>query len=338
VRIALIASCIVGLGCGSTTPDAADGGVETSLLDDPLGELPERLSQVGLYLAMDTRTAASAAHPYRPAWELWSSGSHKVRHVVLPAPIDNADSDAWTFPLGTLLFKTFSYGDLEGDDRPVETRLIRLTEEGWEYAVYAWDPLGDEAHLLPSQRAPLPVGVVDADGHEFEHMIPSTLQCRTCHEAGTSVVLGLSELQLNALFDGDVTQLEAFADAGLLASGLPEDPDRVVHEDLRTKQVLGYLEGNCTHCHNGLPGESNSFDLRHPVALDNLIDQPTESSASGSGIRVVSGDPDASIMVQAMLVDGVTGGLMPMPPLGVDRRDDDAIELIRLWITELAPP
>ena len=101
-----------------------------------------------------------------------------------------------------------------------------------------------------------------------------------------------------------------------------------------TSQVLGYLVGNCTHCHNGTNGAASSFDLRPEVALRNLIDQPTASSATADGIRVVPGEPEQSVLYLA-----VRGGsdfeVKDMPPLGVARRDDAAIQLLRNWILEL---
>jgi hypothetical protein len=335
-------------GGGHAEPDAGepDGGRgdagwpgASTLIEDPLGELPALLSEVGLFVDMLQREPAPEARRYRPAWELWSNGSEKERHILLGGPIDNGLREAWDFAPGTLVFKTFLYEDAAEAARPLETRLIRRHPSGWDYAVYQWNDAGTDATLLPPDRAPIPVPVSDAAGETFEHVIPSTYQCRTCHESGTAVVLGFTELQLSGTFEGsaqgDLSQLEQLAEAGWLRSSLPASPDVIEHADPETRFVLGYLQGNCTHCHNGGSGPSSSFDLRHGVALDALIDEPTASSASAGGIRVVPGDPDASVLYQAISSETAEGGLMLMPPLGVERRDADAISRIRSWIAGL---
>lgn len=101
-----------------------------------------------------------------------------------------------------------------------------------------------------------------------------------------------------------------------------------------TTEVLGYLLGNCVHCHNGTNGAASSFDLRPSTALQNLLDQPTASSATADGIRVVPGSPEESVMLLA-----VRGGsdfeVKDMPPLGVAQRDASAIRLLDEWIREL---
>jgi hypothetical protein len=101
-----------------------------------------------------------------------------------------------------------------------------------------------------------------------------------------------------------------------------------------TTSVLGYFAGNCVHCHNGTNGAASSFDLRPDVALSNVIDQPTASSATADGIRVFPGKPADSILYL-----GVKGGteleVKDMPPLGVALRDEGAVQLLNDWITAL---
>src|SRR5688500_5868075 len=89
-------------GCASDAP---------SLLDEPLGTLPPRLSQVGLYADVSRRDAVDArAVAYEPRFPLWSNGADKARWIVAPSPIDLEAGDV---PAGTLLFKTFEFPDAE---------------------------------------------------------------------------------------------------------------------------------------------------------------------------------------------------------------------------------
>ena len=107
----------------------------------------------------------------------------------------------------------------------------------------------------------------------------------------------------------------------------------IEHADDTTRRVLGWLHGDCVHCHNGLDGPSSSFDLRADVALQNLVGVESDDSASAGGIRVVPGDPDTSLMFLAIAGQG--DDVKAMPPVGVDVRDAAAVDLVRTWIEGL---
>ncbi|HJL14748.1 MAG TPA: hypothetical protein RMH99_03775 [Sandaracinaceae bacterium LLY-WYZ-13_1] len=296
------------------------GCAEPSWVDDPVGMLPERLSEVGIYPdPSDLDTLHDRAVVYAPVHPLWSNGSAKHRALLLPegATIDNTEPERWRFPVGTLFFKTFSF-----DDGPVETRVIRRTDEGWEYAAYRWDESGSDATRLDIARDTSVQGRLD--GELVDHAIPSERQCRTCHESNETVVIGFEELQLGA-------RMEALASEGVFAVPPPDETERVRGSDAQSTEVLGYLQGNCVHCHNGVPGPANSFDMRHEVALGNLIEVPTGASAAEAGIRVVPGEPEESVLFRSF-----TGmNELPMPPVGVQHRDARAVEMFRVWIAGL---
>lgn len=305
---------------------------EGSLLREPLGAFPKKLSETGLYpLAPDLTKVPSMVHGYEPAWPLWSNGLHKARHVVVPegAQVDTSDREAWSFPKGTLFFKTFS-----DDERPIETRVLRLGDDGWEFADYQWKEDGSDADLLDLKMG-IAVEVAVA-GEAIEHRIPNRLECRQCHEASPSVVLGFDELRLNHTV-GEASELGRMFDEGVLAGALPSDPAEVVDPDPEAREVRGYIHGNCSNCHNGWTGESSSFDMRWNVALENTIGKPTESSASAAGIRIVPGSPEESILFLAFSGETEDPEVKAMPPVGVQRRDDEAVELLRNFISSLPP-
>lgn len=320
-----------GAGCpsGDGTFEAFAMPPAGSLVTDPLAELPGSLAEVGIYpQAPDLSVVADTAIHYVPAWPLWSSGSDKHRYLVLPegTAVDTSDPDRWVFPAGTLLLKTFLYDDgPEGCARPVETRLIRKAEDGaWDYAVYGWDDSGSQATLLDIGE-PVPIAVMGEDG-PFHHHVPARIECRACHESSVAEVLGVSRLQLSA-------QLAELSEAGVLSHA--NDPEIIDHPDDTTRRVLGMFTGNCVHCHNGSGGPSSSFDLRHDVALANTVDHETESSASASGIRIVPGSPETSILFLAFSGETDDPEVSAMPPMGVDVRDQAAVELLRTFISEL---
>ena len=328
---------LVSLGTGalSCSGDAAGGSTQTppspSLLTAPLGDLPSKLSDVGLYrgAGLDAQAPALA---YEPGYPLWSDGGDKRRAIVLPegASIDGSDPENYLMPLGTLIFKTFAFRTPQSPDAavPVETRLLRLKGDGWELAAWAWDDDARDAQLLDLRKSQTR-DVLDDDGNVVAHAIPSHLECRQCHESSTSEVLGINELQL-----------ARSGSLGELAPRITPEPRppyaRLPEHGPLTSSVLGYFVGNCVHCHDGIDGgAASSFDLRPDVALANLIDQPTASSATADGIRIAPGKPDESILYLA--VKGTSAlEVKDMPPLGVARRDPSAVKLLSDSISELA--
>lgn len=308
--------------CGTSEGQADD----PTLVDALELDFPATLSEVGLYANQATREPSKRAVPYTPRAPLWSNGLEKERFLVVPTgeTIDATDS-VWAFPKNTLFFKTFF-----GEDGPVETRILRTTEGEPEFATYLWD--GDEAFLLNGDRS-VEVEVALGDTNT-PHEIPSTRSCQQCHESAASAVLGFGPLQLSGQTTDTAAQVERLVNAGVI-SAEPELDESLDGFEGTELQVLGYFAGNCVHCHNGTGGIASSFDLSPKVAFDAVIDHETESSASAAGVRVVSGDARASILFQAVSGETDNPEVKSMPPVGVQRRDQASIEVLRTWIDAL---
>ena len=333
-RILLLLLGLGSFGCSdlARSPDAppedASPAIEDGAEDGDTGPgnaefvglihetFPQRLSALGISPEMPdlVRTPSNVVH-YEPTWPLYSDGSTKQRHVFLPPgrSIDKSDPELWQFPVGTLFFKTFSYADLKNSRgrRHIETRLIHRSERRWQYAVYRWAPDMSDARLI-NIDSPTRVSVAKAENTTFEHEIPSRLECRMCHEAGPNTILGYNAWQL-----------------GERALGAP---------DAITAEVMGYALGNCTQCHNGSASARSSFDLRPEAFWANTVNQPTGSSASGTGIRVVPGSPEDSVLFLGLSGGDRVRGIKAMPPLGVQVVDTDAVALFRKWIEGLTTP
>ena len=106
------------LGCsGDDSGSATQAPPSATLLTAPLGDLPSKLSEVGLYrgAGLDARAPALA---YEPGYPLWSDGGDKRRAIVLPegASIDGSDPENYLMPLGTLIFKTFAFRTRQSPD------------------------------------------------------------------------------------------------------------------------------------------------------------------------------------------------------------------------------
>ncbi len=336
----LFVSGLLSLVSGCSGGSAEPAPAAPTWLDSAEGELPSTMSELGLYRLPKLSATHARAVPYVPRYELWSNGSEKERFLLLPpdTSIDNSTAGSWDFPAGSLLFKTFSAPRVLGDtltgSQPLETRVLRRSATRWDYAVYLWNDAGTDAELTDI-TVTHPV-TVELEGERFDHVVPAKLDCRKCHEAQESTVIGVDELNLSAPLEGGGTeQLLTWHAAGRLLEP-PTLPAPVAHEDATTQRVLEYLEGNCTHCHNGGTGASSAFDLRHDVALANLINRETEGEAV-AGIRVVPGEPDESALYLALSRTAVARDVQPMPPVGVQRADAAAIALVRKWILELSP-
>jgi hypothetical protein len=316
-----LASCVVlVLGCGEAPQDEdtqGDGGSTVSaleaLLRDPSLELPYELDDLGLFRrAGDLHSHDALAEPYTPQHELWSNGSVKLRHLAVPPgeQVDAPEGEPWVFPVGTMIFKTFAYSDpnTPASLAPVETRVMRKTSDGWTYDAYAWRPDAQSAELVPL-HAPAPVPVTGHDGSSLLHEIPSRIECRACHEGGRHEVLGITELQAAA----------------------------IDHPDPTTREVMGYMVGNCVHCHNDSPRTRSVLDLHPDRFLEQTIHRPTEGSGTAVGVRVLPGHPEESLLLQSMTWSEARMGIRPMPPVGVQRLDEEGIGLIERWIAGLDP-
>ena len=321
---------------------------------DPAGPaVPRLLSGTGLYAPDGTVDPAN--QPFAPQYPLWSDGATKRRWIRLPpgTRIDVTDLDAWRFPVGTRLWKEFAW-----DDRKVETRMIWQPQPGqWVFATYVWNQEQTDAELAPSGglRDVLEV----APGRR--HSIPAEADCRTCHLGSPAVVLGFGALQLSDDRDplaphaeplpaGAVT-LRTLVEADRLDPPRPDlvqRPPRIRSFDPTERAALGYLSANCGGCHNAVgPQARLGLVLQHDAAgqghasepgLMTTLDVPGRYAVPGrpaDSCRVVApGKPELSALLHRMESRRPAA---QMPPLGTVIADDEAVALVRRWITGLRP-
>lgn len=311
-------------------------------------ELPERLSETGLY-EPGTLNVARDKLAYSPQYPLWSDGAVKKRWFYLPpgTAIDATAPDAWVFPPGTRLWKQFGYA------RPIETRLIeRLPDGSWRYAAYVWNEDGTDAVLAPDSGYKRYPALAAPGGF---YTIPSRDDCRACHEGGPVPVLGITALQLSPLRDRLAPNAErkTFFDVDLpdlvargLVKNLPDElrrrPPQIVASSPTERAALGYLHANCGHCHNA-SGSLADLDFvlaqrARPGADDmqnlyrSLIDVPSDFHLFGATQRVVPGKPSMSVLSLRMRS---RNPLAQMPPLGTRTVDTSAVVLVERWIEEM---
>ncbi|MEZ5286918.1 MAG: hypothetical protein R2712_19350 [Vicinamibacterales bacterium] len=273
----------------------------------------------------------------------------KHRWIFLPpgASIDVTRMDEWDFPVGTKLWKEFAFGG-----RRAETRMLWKTgADQWVFASYAWNAAGTDATLAPQDGLP---GAAEVAPGVF-HDIPSIDQCRACHVARRTEVLGFNVLQLSTdrdplaihaepLEPGMVT-LATLETDGLLA---PSSPDLVAHPpriDARNpdeRAMLGYLAGNCGACHNRASDLAPLGLHWRPAELIGHGVDTAEAMASHRTKWQVPGVPDGETRLvdidhpeQSALLRRMRSRApaTQMPPLGTVVRDQDAIALVTRWLT-----
>ena len=313
-------------------------------------EMPQHLAQTGLY-AGDAVVVASDVGQFLPQYPLWSDGLTKRRWVFLPrgTSIDATSELAWEFPVGTKFWKEFS---LNG--RKIETRMSwKSSPTHWEMASYVWDENGTDAVLAPPEGVPDVAEI--APGRR--HSIPSRTDCLACHGSQRTGPLGFNALQLsddrdpNAIHGGSpgpgMLTLANLIDQGRLAPApmhFIADPPRIRAANPSTRSVLGYLAVNCMICHNG--GNDGtplgpSLAMRElladaDTAALKLINRPSAwqipGAADDRSVVVHPGSPDLSALFVRLRSRSPSS---QMPPLGTVIRDQQAVEAIGRWISDL---
>lgn len=311
---------------------------------------PTHLCETGLYAGPTTDALGPGVRTFTPQYPLWTDGAAKQRWIRLPegAAIDAEDARAWSFPVGTRLWKEFRFG------RRVETRFMeRLADGAWRYATYIWDAGGADATLAP--EAGLRGACETALG--TRHDVPSVTDCRACHEAHPSRVLGFSAVQLAPERDSFALHAEPAGadDLGLLellerglvrgdrdallaaAQPLPQSTSD------RERTVLGYLHANCGGCHNdrgplaslGLQLDLASRGAPHARTTALGVASRYRPGGRASALRIAPGHAAESVLFERL---SSRSAALQMPPLGTHAVDEDAVALVRAWIdSDLAP-
>ena len=309
---------------------------------------PETLQDTGLYSDFAALQVDDTHLSFSPQYPLWTDGAAKRRWISLPpgTAVDASDPDAWSFPVGTRLWKEFSFAG-----QRVETRFMERRPDGWLYAAYAWSADGRETQRVSARGRR---GAHPLEGGR-SHAIPGVTDCKVCHQGGRSEVLGFSAIQLSPQRDPDALHadassgidLDALVERGLLV-GLPaslrEVPPAINAASALERTALGYLHGNCGHCHNEQGPLANvGLFLRQPAgaagrAIASTVNHPVRKPAPGQShdatLRIEPHHPDRSALMQRI---ASRSPALQMPPLGTELTDRQAVDLIRRWIEQSEP-
>lgn len=329
--------------CGDSTAtfDAPGPVVDGAVDGPPLFDARitfDTLQETGLCDDPGCDTISAGVLAYTPTSQLWSDTAAKRRWIKLPAgtQIDTTDMDYWQFPIGTKLWKEFTR-----DGVRVETRLIQKIgplSDDWFYTPYIWNAAGDLATSTP-------MGMDDAVG--TPHDVPSRAECKQCHDRLDGSVLGFSAIQLShAPALGEVA-LDDLVGMGLLTT-IPVGPAPDYFQVPGTaaeRDVLGYMNANCGHCHNPTSDVFESItdiDLRLRVGLLTSVDvtpawvstinQTASPPVNGALLVVHPQDLADSVLYQRFIT---TNPGQHMPKLGSEMTDPAGQLLIETWINGL---
>ncbi len=323
---------------------------------DTASEPPQKLSEYGLFVGNgSTQQPADGVIPYDLNSPLFTDYADKFRFVKLPAGESALyhESEAFEFPLGTVIAKTFAYPvdarDPKLGRRLLETRILKREPDGWVGLPYIWNAQQTEANLEIAGEF-VDVSWIDESGKEQtnNYIIPNANQCKGCHSQNDVMQpLGPKARHLNRDFayaDGAHNQLSYWTEHKAL-SGAPdpnEAPRLAVWNDPSTgtldERARAWLEINCAHCHNPVgPARNSGLELfaseKNPVKWG-IFKTPVAAGRGTGGHKfdIVPGHPDDSILMFRILSQET--GIM-MPELGKRMIHAEGVELMREWIAAM---
>lgn len=341
-------------------------------------ENPQHLSDWGMIAAQDgALTLSDGVTPYDLATPLFSDYALKLRTVWTPegAPAIYNANDAFDFPLGTVITKTFYYpvpangqptetwnGDVhQGRERGVhnnelaldhlrliETRVLVRREAGWNALPYVWNEDQTDA-VLKRIGAVIPMTLIGDSGEmePFAYLVPNANQCAGCHatNATTKAIqpIGLKARHLNkaSSFAEGFNQLDHWLAKGLLTGEIasPAPKNAVWTDDVEPLEARAraYLDINCSHCHNPSgPADTSGLNLEPDAMGPALGNCKTPVAAGrGTGGRPYDIVPGRPDLSITVFRMETTDPGAMMPELGRAVAHDEGVKLVSEWIADM---
>ncbi len=313
-------------------------------------DLPVLLSETGLFTDVATLSPASGLIEYNLNQPFWSDGAVKRRWLAIPdlQQIDFEASDAWVFPVGSIIVKHFEILLTENDpasSRRLETRLLINTSTGWEGYTYRWNAMQTDATLISGRESEtITINLAAGGTADQTYEYPGRADCATCHNAAAGFVLGANTAQMNRDFAyplavdnqlDTLNHIELFdSDIGSAASYavLPALDEASASIESRAR---AYLEVNCAQCHRPGGPTPTAIDLRINVANNAMgaIDvAPLSGDLGLVNARIIAaGEKERSVLWERMRRLDANR----MPPIASHVVDQAGVELVGQWIDSL---
>ncbi|MCH2202844.1 MAG: PQQ-dependent sugar dehydrogenase [Fuerstiella sp.] len=321
---------------------------------------PRKLSETGLFASVGNHQMASGIIGYSVNTPQWIDGATKERFIAIPGDTKigfvekSKDAQTWIFPNGAVNVETISLEMESGNPaskRRLETRVMIKQpekEEFWLGYSYLWNDQQTDATLVDANGKDIPLTIIDslASGGKRRQTwhIPSRNECMVCHSRAAGFVLGPRTVQMNRDHDyPDATdnQLRTLNHIGLFAEPLNKSPqkfeaipdayDPTADLDARAR---AYLHVNCAGCHVADGGGNAKMDMKYHQTLEDtgFTTAAMHGTFGLSGARiVVPGDPYASVLFYRL----AKWGRGRMPHTGSNLHDEQGLDLIHNWITNL---
>lgn len=329
--------------------------------------LPQNLSDTGIFTNMATLTVRDGVIPYEGIDPFWSDGALKKRWLAIPndgahdtaaEQIIYSENGVWDFPVGSVLIKHFDYPIDENNPsivKRMETRFsIKGSDGKFYFVTYNWNDAGTDAVLQEdgldeSVQVNLAGGGTRTDTWHF----PSNGECVTCHNDTSQGTLGTRSRYLNSEYDysekGGVigNQLVTLSELGILDVTITDTdtPGILTHTSINDingtldDKARSYLDLNCAYCHQEGTNNRGDFDLRLFKTLNQtglLTAGVNEPLGVAPDEKIVfAGDANKSVLWHR------TNSVVPgeaMPPLAKNRVDVEGVAMLEAWINGLQAP
>lgn len=319
----------------------------------------EKLSDYGLFVGdLKDHIPAEDVIPYDLNTPLFSDYAHKMRFVKVPKgqAAQYSANEAFDFPVGTVLSKTFYYPEdfrkPEKKRRIIETRILYKQEDGWATFPYIWNAEQTEAYYDIAGKIE-PVSWIDLNGKKrtINYVIPNKNQCKQCHELNGKIVpIGPTARSLNKDYSyatGAKNQLIYWREKHKL-SGLQElnlaEKNSVWNNPQSgsvSDRARSYLDVNCGHCHRP-GGQASTSGLylnkseKDSIELGILKTPVAAGRASADMLYSIDpGHPEKSILIYRL--QSLDPGIM-MPEMGRRTVDEEGLQLLKEWIKTMKLP
>lgn len=287
--------------------------------------------------------------PYDLISPLFSDYAHKKRFVWMPDGTKanyNSDFKPFDFPVGAVLIKNFYYDNVQPSNttRIIETRMMYMTEDGWDFANYLWNDEQTEATFTESAHFVDIDWIENGQTNSVNYKVPSRAACFTCHNKfGTPVPIGPKPQNLNRDLTYDevsINQLQKWIDFGYLEDNLPTSIVTTVKwddesEDLHLR-VRSYLDINCAHCHSEesyceyrpirFAFNENEDDVNKGVCV------PPDTQIAGTSHIITPGNISTSVLRFRI---STVEEQFRMPLIGRTVVHEQGVRLIEEWINSL---
>ena len=312
--------------------------------------LPHTLAEIGAFRDLGALEPEAGVMPYEINVPFWSDHARKRRWFSIPDTNQTMTWSAtgnWLFPTGTVWIKHFDLELTNGipeSARRLETRFLVKNTEGVHGFTYRWNAAQTDADLVVSGGQDELIPVYRPDGSLLRNQTwryPGRSECLQCHTPQGGYALGFNTVQLNRNHDDGVgltNQIAQLSRMGYFDGPTPEPetlPRLASAGDTSASlehRARSYLQANCVQCHQ-LGGVARGiWDARiaTPMAEAEILNGALLNNYGDTANRVVRpGSLDQSMLFRRVSQPGPGH----MPPLGTSELNEEAIELLRQWIT-----